>query len=234
MKNDVCGIYMIENKNTKQRYIGQSIHIYQRWNEHINQPTTYMRIDRAIKKHGADNFELKVICELEQDDDLLNEMEKYYVWKYNTYEDNFNYNLTPGGDFCPSKILEIAEKISKANSGKKFSEEHRKKLSEAHSRENLSEEYRKKLSKAKSSENNPMYGKKHSEETRKKISEARNTTGYYRVHKDKRPTYRQGFRYRYTYYDDDGKQHYISSVDIEKLEKKVKAKGLEWFKLEEL
>lgn len=135
---------MIENKNTKQRYIGQSIHIYQRWNEHINQSTIYMRIDRAIKKHGADNFDLKVICELEQDDDLLNEMEKYYVWKYNTYEDKNHYNQTPGGDFNPMKVPEIVAKVSEANSGKKLSEKTRKKMSEAKTGKKLSDKHRKK------------------------------------------------------------------------------------------
>lgn len=36
----------------------------------------------------------------------------------------------------------------------------------------------------------------------------------------------------YRYYDDDDKQRPIYSVDLEKLEQKVKAKGLEWFKLD--
>lgn len=236
MKNDVCGIYMIENKNTKQRYIGQSIHIYQRWNEHINKPQLYMYIDKAIAKHGVDNFELKVICELEQDDDLLNEMEKYYIWKYNTYENDFHYNLTPGGDFCPMKVPEIAAKISGENHpfyGHKHTPETKAKISKAMSGENnpfygkkLSEKHRKKISEAKK-------GKKHLEKIRKKISESRNTSGYYRVSKHQNHRYKQGFQYVYQYYDDDKKRHKIYSVDIKKLEKKVRAKGLEWFKWEE-
>lgn len=231
MKNNICGIYLITNKNTCQMYVGQSVDIRRRWNQHINQPLAHMRIDRAIKKHGADNFELKVICELEQDDDLLNEMEKYYVWKYNTYEDIFHYNLTPGGDFSPMKVPEIAAKVSKANSGennpmygKKHSEKARKKISTANSGKKLSEKTRKKMSKANS-------GKKLSQKTRKKMSEAKNTTGYYRVYKHKHPQIKQGFRFCYQYLGDDGKRHEITSVDIKKLEKKVKAKGLEWFKI---
>ena len=220
MKNDVCGIYMIENKNTGQRYIGQSIHIYQRWHQHINRPQMSMHIDRAIKKHGADNFDLKVICELEQDNDLLNEMEKYYVWKYNTYEDNFHYNLTPGGDFNPMKVSEIAAKRSGENHpmyGKKGEE------NPLYGRKHTPKT-KAKMSKAK-------FGKKLSGETRKKMSEAKNTTGYYRVHKEQNHRYKQGFRYVYQYYE-NSKQHYISSVSLEKLEQKVKAKNLEWFKLD--
>ena len=238
MKNDICGIYMIENKKTGQQYIGQSIHIYQRWYEHIKKSRLNTYINRAIKKHGADNFELKVICELEQDDDLLNEMEKYYVWKYNTYEDDFHYNLTPGGDFSPMKVSEIAMKVSKALSGennpmygKKHSEETIKKMSKAKSGENnpmKNPEIAAKIS----GKNNPNYGGL-SDEHREKISRAQNTTGFFRVYKHKSPTYKQGFIYAYQYYGDDKKHHAISSVSLEKLEKKVKAKGLEWFKLED-
>lgn len=290
MKNDICGIYMIKNKKTGHRYIGQSIHIYQRWYEHIkkSRPNTY--IDRAIKKHGADNFELKVICELEQDDDLLNEMEKYYVWKYNTYEDDFHYNLTPGGDFNPMKNPEIAAKKSKAMSGKnnpmygkrdkesprfgrKHTSETKEKMSKAHKGKKLSEETKEKMSKAKSGENNPMFGKRHSEDARKKmskahsgknhyfygkklseehrkklseahkdkklseehkknLSKAHNTTGYFRVSTRKCPKCKQNFHYVYEYNGEDKKRKQITSVDIKKLEKKVKQKGLEWFKFE--
>mgnify|MGYP004442680893 CR=1 FL=1 len=215
---------MIENKKTGQQYIGQSIHIYQRWYEHIKKSRLNTYIDRAIKKYGADNFDLKVICELEQDNDLLNEMEKYYVWKYNTYEDDCHYNLTPGGDFNPMKVPEIATKVSKVNSGENnpfYGKQH-------------SKEARKKMSKAKSGKNHPMYGKKHTPETKAKMSKAKcvqNTTGYFRVSKKKDSTCKQGFHYRYQYCE-NGKRHSISSVSLEKLEKKVKDKGLPWFKFE--
>ena len=291
MKNDVCGIYLITNKMTGQMYVGQSIRIYRRFDEHRRaQGFGHSRIDNTINKYGAENFSFEIIMTIENDIEKLNNAEREWIAILNTYEDDFHYNLTPGGDFNPMKIPEIVAKISgdfnpaklpevrakisKANSGKKHSEETRKKISEALSGENhpmygkklseetrkkisealsgkkLSEEHRKKLSKANSGENNPMYGKKlseehrkkiseaksgkkHSKEHRKKMSEARNTTGYYRVSKIKNPAYTQGFYYRYEYRDDDSKKHQIYSVDIKKLEKKVKAKGLEWFKLEE-
>ena len=89
-----------------------------------------------------------------------------------------------------------------------------------------------KISKAQSGENNPMYGKEHTSETKEKMSSSKNTIGYFRVSKKKDTNYRQGFYYTYRYYDDNSKQRAITSVSLEKLEKKVKAKGLEWFKLE--
>ena len=51
--------------------------------------------------------------------------------------------------------------------------------------------------------------------------------GYYKIN-----TSKQGFRWRYEYFE-DGKQKSIKSVDIEKLEEKVKAKGLLWRKFDD-
>ena len=42
---------------------------------------------------------------------------------------------------------------------------------------------------------------------------------------------KQGFVWRYQYVDNKGKRITISSVDLNKLEKKVKSKGLLWLKL---
>ena len=76
-------------------------------------------------------------------------------------------------------------------------------------------------------------GTTHSDETLKKINEARNTSGYFRVSKHKSKTYKQGLQWKYRYYE-DGIQKSISGVNLDRLEEKVKAKGLEWYKLEEV
>ncbi len=73
-------------------------------------------------------------------------------------------------------------------------------------------------------------GKKHSEENKQKISYAQNTLGYYRVSKVKRKTCKQGFSFRYRYYE-DGEYKSIESINLKKLEQKVKAKGLKWRKI---
>jgi hypothetical protein len=87
----------------------------------------------------------------------------------------------------------------------------------------------------KSGENHHMFGKHHSDETKKQISyvqsEKNNTSGYYRVYQRKDKRCKQGFEWVYRYYDDNGKRKFINSVDIKKLEAKVKAKGLEWKKI---
>ena len=71
-----------------------------------------------------------------------------------------------------------------------------------------------------------------SEETKIKMSKSQNTTGYYNVTKYKKKDCKQGFTWMYQYYV-DGKRKAIVSVDIKKLEAKVKSKGLIWKKLEE-
>lgn len=58
-----------------------------------------------------------------------------------------------------------------------------------------------------------------------------NTTGYYRVDKQVGKRYKNGFTYRYSYNDDNGKVKTLKSTNIEKLEKKVKEKGLKWQKV---
>lgn len=59
---------------------------------------------------------------------------------------------------------------------------------------------------------------------------SRNTTGYYGVYKQVCPKCNQGFTWKYTY-KEQGILKTIESVNINKLELKVKAKGLPWRKL---
>jgi hypothetical protein len=59
---------------------------------------------------------------------------------------------------------------------------------------------------------------------------ARNTSGYLNVYKNKNKTCKQGFIWVYQY-SEDGKRKALTSVNIKKLEKKVKEKGLPWRKL---
>lgn len=159
-----CGIYKITRKDTGQMYIGLSENIEKRYRAHANgNDIKCSRIDRAMVKYGEDKFDVEIIEELPNDRTLLMEREEYWVKYYDTYEDKNHYNLTPGGDVCPSKLPEIQAKISEAVSGKNHYLYGKK----------LPENTRKKISKALSGENNPMFGKKHSEESIKKMSAAK-------------------------------------------------------------
>lgn len=98
-KNDICGIYKIENLVNGKIYIGQSKHIKQRWSEHKkelrrnNHGNDYLQ--RAWNKYGEENFKHTVIEECSEDE--LDEREIYYINLYNSFESDIGYNLTSGG-----------------------------------------------------------------------------------------------------------------------------------------
>lgn len=148
-------------------YIGQSIDIEKRFYMHMkgyNAKKSY--VDRSILKYGPEHFDFKIVKHCKEK--YLDRFEKLYIRIFNTYKSDFHYNLTPGGDFCPSKIPEIGKKISKANSGEKH-----------WNYQNPKNYYP-------------------SGETKLKISKATNTSGYYNVDKKKENNKQgYTWRYRY-------------------------------------
>lgn len=182
-----CGIYCIKNNINGKMYIGQSIVIEKRKQQHFaqlrhnNHDNTYLQ--NAFNKHGEDAFEFKIIKACKPR--YLNRFEKLYIKIYDSYKNG--YNLTEGGENPPTF----------------------------------------------KGENHPQYGCKHSQKERIIMSKSRNTCGYYRVSQRKASDCIQGFRWRYQYRTDDGINKSITSVDINKLEEKVKSKGLPWYKLKD-
>ena len=94
---DATGIYKITNIKTKECYIGQAIHIKDRFIEHakcglgIDTPAGN-KLYKAIQEFGLWNFSFEVLekCPREQ----LNEKEKYYIDLYSSYD--YGYNSTRG------------------------------------------------------------------------------------------------------------------------------------------
>ena len=94
---DTTGIYKITNIKTKECYIGQAIHIKDRFVEHakcglgIDTPAGN-KLYKAIQEFGLWNFSFEVLeeCPREQ----LNEKEKYYIDLYSSYD--YGYNSTRG------------------------------------------------------------------------------------------------------------------------------------------
>ena len=205
------GIYCyIDKKNDKIVYIGKDSNIdkNKRHRDHLAPSKHNEQPINRILQNNPDRYIYQVLWEIDDcTDNHLNQMEIFYIKKYDP-----KFNFTEGGDGI---------------SGFKHSEESRKKMSENNSRywrgKTLSKETRKKISES-------MKGKKThemTEETRRKMSEARNTTGFYRVNKRKQSNYKQGFTWRYEYsYKSTRKA--ITSVDLKKLEEKVRKEGLEW------
>ena len=151
------------------------------------------------------------------DYNTLNALEVSYIQKFNP-----KFNFTDGGDGTVgyNHTEETKRRISEANKGKPSSNLG-KKLSEKH-RRNIGKGHK---------------GLKHSEESKKLMSLTKtrlmNTTGYYRVSKKNCNSTNQGFIWSYRWME-NGKYRSISSVNLDVLEQKVKVKGLEWYKLEDL
>lgn len=108
----MIGIYKYQNKQNGHIYIGKSIDIQKRqychkssiYNEKANDYNS--QLHQAIRKYGLDSFEFEIIAELTPEEytpDLLNNLEKFFIKYYNSYENG--YNATEGGDdFGPNSI----------------------------------------------------------------------------------------------------------------------------------
>lgn len=92
----MIGIYGFQNLITNKWYIGQSIHIEARRQQHLSESLhrkNNNKFHNTINKYGIDNFNFVILeeCSPEQ----LNEREIYWINYYNSFVDG--YNSTPGG-----------------------------------------------------------------------------------------------------------------------------------------
>ena len=87
-------IYLLTDTTNGKQYVGQTSRtLSERLREHRNEKSCY--IDRAIRKHGWENFTVKIIEECSTTDEL-NEREQYWIAQYGTIKPN-GYNITAGG-----------------------------------------------------------------------------------------------------------------------------------------
>lgn len=125
MKNRKGKIYIIKNKINDKVYIGQTVMtLNERFKCHLKPSTCKTRgsykIYNAINKYGAENFYCELLCET-SDIKSLNDLEMYYIDKYDSYENG--YNSTRGGD-CKeiSKVQDIQLFLKLFNEGKTWKE----------------------------------------------------------------------------------------------------------------
>lgn len=90
-------IYLIENKTNKKKYIGQSVNYQKRMKEHIYGRNSRQNsiVDRAIKKHGENNFSFSVI-DIAHNQEEADEKERFYIKHYKSLKPN-GYNVLIGG-----------------------------------------------------------------------------------------------------------------------------------------
>lgn len=170
-KDDKSGIYCIEHIKTNKKYIGQSIHINERWYKHRNELNNGSHyndyLQKAWNKHGEENFIFYVLeyCPVEE----LDEKEICYIDMYNTMNRNYGYNLKSGGQSTNVVYSEeMKQKLSKSIK-KTYSNSNLKKIrSIAALKQWANPEIKQKIM----GKNNGMYGKHHTEESKRKMSEA--------------------------------------------------------------
>lgn len=165
-------IYCYTNKNTGRKYIGQTIHPDQRKRNHLYEATVKESdyyFHRSIRKHGWSAFEYEV---LEENVENLNERENHYINMYDTLWPS-GYNQCPANSLDKTAVQKMSETKKKQFAA--MSEEERKarvdKMIKANTGAKRSEETKKKMSESakKYLEANPRV---RSEETKKKIAES--------------------------------------------------------------
>lgn len=132
-----------------KRYIGQSVNMQDRLyghktklkhNKHKNRHLQF-----AVNKYGIENFTFDIIEEC--DISCLDERERYYISLYKSDNDEFGYNVEPGGSRSFKTMSDKTKlKISKSLKGIKFTEEHRAKIGKANRERIITEETKKKMS----------------------------------------------------------------------------------------
>ena len=185
-------IYETTNNINGKKYIGQ--HTTSNMNDGYLGSGKILK--QAIDKYGIDNFSRKILCHA-NNKDQLNELEIYYIDKFNAIESDMYYNIAEGGygnpraGFTDEEKEEWRKKMSEALKGREFTEEWKAKIREAHLGKQHSEETKEKISennarywqgkqlsdthKAKLSEHSAKYwqGKQRSEESKQKMSESK-------------------------------------------------------------
>lgn len=122
------GIYKITNKINGKMYIGQTIHLQQRWAEHKSKakelnPTR--KLYKAMNQYGIENFSFEVIEYCEKED--LNEREIYWINYYNSIENGYNMshiqNLQGKVDYETVKQIQYELEYTK-NTNKQIAEQY--------------------------------------------------------------------------------------------------------------
>jgi len=173
------GIYKIINIITGDFYVGQSLSLRARKSQHFSKlrknKHSNQHLQNSFNNHGEEKFEFSVILyceefELTRYEDLIKNSNKDHCYNIRDCADS-NKGL--------KHSKETKEKISKAITGQKRSNEARENMRKGQGRgeenaafgKHLSDDTKEKLSNSLSGENNPMYGKHHTDETKQKMSE---------------------------------------------------------------
>ena len=214
-------------------YVGKDSYIEYSKRDRYHRSSDGQVINKVLQNNPT-RYTYEVIEKGSLPQKLLNAWEMCFIRRYNP---KFNFTIGGEGILGHKHSIETRKQMSESHKGKKHSKSTREKMRERNPKywlgKKLSDEHRQKIS-----DNHAHYwkGKHHTDETKLKSaitnSQLKNTSGYFRVSKHMSDRYSQGFVYRYKYRV-DGKQKTIASVDIKRLEERVKSEGLTWIKFGE-
>lgn len=181
MENHYNCIYMYTNLINEKKYVGKAKDFNKRHNQHLKHKKDL--IDKKIKEYGIENFKVEILIENVQDNDKLNEYEKFFIKRKRSHVSyGTGYNRTWGGDggdtisgMTDEQRKEYSRKLSESRKGEKNPNYgvHRYGKDSPRYGHKHSDEFKKHLSEAFKGEKHPMYGKPRSNETRQKISETK-------------------------------------------------------------
>lgn len=150
----MVGIYSITNIINGKKYIGQSVDVKIRINNHKwalrhnRHENDYLQ--KSFNKYGEDCFVFDIICECEEYQ--LDELERFYISYYDCTNSDYGYNFESGGSSQKHWSEELRQKMKKIRSenpgmlGKKHSEETKAIMREKALGRTLSDETKAKLS----------------------------------------------------------------------------------------
>jgi group I intron endonuclease len=168
-----CGVYKITSPSGNF-YIGSSVNIRKRWNEHIrsmkNGSHHSNQLQRAADKYGIDSFKFEILEECDVEKETIISLEQKYIDKLKP-----KYNSSPTAGSCLgykwSDDRKTAFSIIKKKLSIKHTDESRRKLREARARQISSEIYtesvRSKMSNSAKKRMNSEEGRGHIEKLRK-------------------------------------------------------------------
>lgn len=126
---NVCGIYMIYNKESEKAYVGHSVNIRCRWSNHrrllASNKHENIHLQRSYNLYGKGSFIWIVLELVEKNKDLLKQKEETWLL---SIDPEYRYNLSPviKGSVCSE---EIRIKLSKNRKGAKLPDELKKQIS---------------------------------------------------------------------------------------------------------
>jgi group I intron endonuclease len=115
-------VYRITNRVNGKMYIGQTIKpLSHRWTNHVvdAKKGSDFLIHKAIRKHGAEAFDVEVLCVCSSEVEM-NDRELHYTDSFNTVMPQ-GYNMKPGGNCSGMRgkkhSLETKQEMSASRKG---------------------------------------------------------------------------------------------------------------------